>query len=307
MSSDLYPVSVIVHTKNSESTLNRCLDSVSFAQEIIVVDMQSNDQSKKIAEKYTDHIFSVKNSGYVETVRNFGIEKATQDWVFILDADEELSEGLKIWMQSFLSSSKSDTDVSAYYIPRKNIMFGQEVRHTGWWPDYQLRFFQKGAVKWAEEIHSQPIASGKVVHLPADPEKCLIHYNYKSVEQFVERMNRYTTIAANESKQKKTLSSTELMNAFASEFCQRLFAWDGTKDGSLGLSLSFLQGMYQFIVKMKQWETNRFLEKKETEIDTVLAINSFKNILSYWVADWHIKNSRGFAKIGWIIRRKLSK
>lgn len=304
MASELFPVSVVVHTKNSAETLKGCLESAKFAEEIIVIDMKSSDDSKKIAKEYSAKVFEVEDSGFVETVRNFGINKATQDWVLLLDADEEISDGLKIWLESFLSSP-TKKDVSAFYFPRKNYIFGQEIRHTGWWPDYNLRFFKKGAVSWKEEIHSQPEIKGKAEHLPADSDRCLVHYNYKNVTQYIERMNRYTGITADQLGSKKSLSASELMQSFSDDFVRRMFKWDGVRDGGLGLSLSLLQGSYQLLVELKQWEKGKFFEKNSDEQETVAAINQFKKDLAYWIADWHVKNSSGLSKIGWVIRRKL--
>jgi glycosyltransferase involved in cell wall biosynthesis len=305
MSHEAFPLSIIVHTKNSSHTLKACLESAKFANEIIVVDMQSTDNSKEIAKKYTSKIYDFEDVGYVEPARNFALEKATHSWVFLLDADEEVSDALKQWLQSFLTGQSQHKDVAGYFVPRKNFMFGKEVKHTGWWPDYQFRFFKKAKVSWSSEIHSTPQIDGKTEYLPADPKVCISHQNYKDVTQFIERMNHYSTIMAKEAKG-STISSQLLLETFTNEFCRRLFEWDGVKDGGLGAALSVLQSTSELSVKLKQWEKNDFKEKDASEESTVQAVESMDRILRYWIADWYVKQETGLAKIIWMIRRKLS-
>ncbi len=295
------PLSVIVHTKNSAKTIRKCLLSVKMAEEIVVVDMHSTDKTKDIALRYTDEFFEVKDSGYVETVRNFGIGKATQDWILLLDADEELSDGMQNWLQAFFPQPDN---VVAYYIPRRNFMFGQEVQHTGWWPDYQLRLFKKGSVQWQSGIHSQPQITGEAQKLDPSKERCIIHHNYPDVSSFVERMNRYTSITAQQHSLAKPVTAQTLMSAFSDDFLRRLFEWEGIKDGGLGVGLSLMQATYQLLIQMKLWENNEFKRKKESQADSIEALQMFHKDLTYWITDWKVKNSKGFAKILWMIRRK---
>lgn len=304
---NLFPLSIIIHTKNSADTLEKCLDSAKFAEEIVIVDMQSSDDTKKIAQRFTHKFFTVEDSGFVETVRNFGIEKASQHWVLLLDADEEISDGLKVWLQSFLTGTTDKEKAAAYFIPRKNIIFGQELKNTGWWPDYQLRLFKNGTVKWNTQIHSQPEVTGKTEKLPANPEHAIIHYNYKSVEQFVDRMNRYTSIAASQQGTEMPISSKQVIETFSNEFVRRMFVWDGKNDGSLGLSLALLQSTYELLTLMKRWEKNKFFEKNTDEEANIAAVSKMKQTLEYWLADWYVQHSSGLLKIKWMIKRRLAR
>jgi hypothetical protein len=304
MASELIPMSVIVHTRNSAQTLKACLESAKFARDIVVIDMHSSDESKQIAKAYTNRIFEVEDSGIVETARNFGISKATENWIFLLDADEEISPDLRDWLQSFLRQ-KQIADVTAYFIPRQNIMFGKVVK-GGWWPDYNLRFFQKGSVTWPEKIHSTPEFNGKREYLPIEKERYIIHHNYQSVSQFVDRMNHYTTVTANQlPKLESALHAGDLLRSFQDEFARRMFQWKGIEDGGIGVGLSLLQATYELLISMKRWEKNNFIEKKTAQEDLLMALEEHKNTLAYWIADWQVNHTTGMSNVIWRIRRKL--
>jgi glycosyltransferase involved in cell wall biosynthesis len=188
-------ISTVINTLNEEENLPRALASVKdFADEIVVVDMHSDDQTVDIAKKSGARVFEHDRTGYVEPARNFAISKAEGDWILILDADEELSQSLSKSLRKIADNPAADY----YRLPRKNIIFGRWIKHTGWWPDYNIRFFKKGCVSWNEIIHSVPTTQGAGSDLKADEENALVHHNYRTAEQYVERMNRYTSYQAKE-------------------------------------------------------------------------------------------------------------
>ncbi len=132
-------ISVVVCTYNDEDKIARCLDSVSFADEIVVVDDGSRDKTIELASKYTKNIFKHKSVGYVEPVRNFAISKATGDWILVVDSDEVIGEKLAKEIREF----SKETEFSFVEVPRKNIIFGKWMKASMWWPDYNIRFFKK--------------------------------------------------------------------------------------------------------------------------------------------------------------------
>jgi len=296
-------LSVVIHTKNSEKTLKGALESVQWADEIIIVDMHSIDDSREIAKKYTDQIFTFKDVGYVEPARNFGISKAHGEWVFILDADEEVSKGLREFIQKVSTSQDSAHETVAYQIPRSNEIWGKGMEHTGWWPDYQLRLFRNGAVEWSKVIHEGPKVMGKIDQLPPKQQVAILHHNYQTVSQFVDRLNHYTTIQA---KSTHYASHPETsIDAFTNEFVQRYFSWEGYKDGVRGLSLSLLQSMSEMIVVLKKWEESEFKAQSLTEEMSIAKIDELRQTLNYWIADWKVKNTSGITQLIWVCRRKL--
>ncbi|MBU0974571.1 glycosyltransferase family 2 protein [Patescibacteria group bacterium] len=302
-------LSVVINTKNAEKTLEASLKSVKFADEIIVVDMMSTDDTVKIAKKFTTSIFAHDDVGYVEPARNFAISKAMSDWILILDADEEVPQELAKVIKGILKSDeKGQATADCYYVPRRNMIFGKWIEKTGWWPDHVLRLFKKGHVEWSDQIHSIPITSGKVHELSAVKEIAIIHHNFQHVDQYIDRMNKYSSIQAEEisNAEDLELDSKFIFRKFASELLSRLFAQRGINDGSHGLSLSLLQAISEASVAMKVWDEKGFPEtNREQEEELMEEISQFKKELAYWIADWHVENNVGVNKLLWQVRRKL--
>lgn len=296
-------VSVIINTKNAAKTLKRALDSVKQAQEIVIVDMHSDDDTIAIAKKYTSKIFKHADVGYVEPARNFAIQKATQDWVLLLDADEEFQPAL---LEKVKSLIETKSDVTCYYIPRKNIIFGKWVEKTGWWPDYQPRLFKKDAVVWKDEVHSPPVITGNSEYLPVNSELAIIHHNYDSVSDYLQRLDRYTTISSKEDfTDKSKISGAELVKSFSDELLRRLFLDKGLDEGVHGVGLSFLQSMYQLVIQLKKWELQSTKDAAGSVSATIKQVTEFKKDLAYWIADYHVQHSSGFSQMVWRFRKKL--
>ncbi len=298
------PLSVILNTKNSAATLEQALESVKFADEIVIVDMHSTDETVQIAKKYTDKVFEFDDVGYVEPARNFAINKASHDWIFILDADEEVPPKLQKLIETIVASPNAETLPDCYYIPRKNIIFNRWIAQTGWWPDYVMRFFRKGYVQWSDELHAVPVTKGQVKELPAQEDIAIIHHNYQSVDQFVARLNRYTSIQAKESEATE-ITTADVVEQFSGELFRRLFAQKGLSEGLHGVSLSFLQSFSELVKLLKQWEAQGFTETRQDQLQTILALKQFQKELNYWMADWQIHHTSGLAKLYWRLRRKL--
>lgn len=298
-------LSVLIHTRNSAKTVKLALESVQWASEIIVVDMNSTDSTPEICKRYTDNIFQFKDTGFVEPARNFGISKVKQKWVFILDADEELSKGLQKFLTKF-DQKEFESEYVAFEFARQNIFWGESLTHTGWWPDYQLRLFKKESVKWSQEIHSKPEISGLSTRLPIDRNLAIIHHNYSTVSEYIDRVNHYSTIEASQSPSlKQTFTPSDIVQAFSDEFTRRFFLWNGYRDGVRGVSLSLLQASSQLLKELKRWEKSKNKDNSYTESESIEAIQILQSSLNYWIADWKTQHSSGLTKIFWKMRRKL--
>ncbi|MCL4417363.1 MAG: glycosyltransferase family 2 protein, partial [Actinobacteria bacterium] len=144
-------LSAVISAFNEEKKIEDCLKSVvHLAEEIIVVDNASTDNTSKIAKKYATKVYSQKNDPrLIDLQKNFGFEKATGDWILCLDADERITPELNEEIRGLLKNGESDTE--GYYIPRKNIIFNKWIKHTGWYPDYQLRLFRREKGKFTKE------------------------------------------------------------------------------------------------------------------------------------------------------------
>src|SRR5260221_9845164 len=188
-------ISVVINTLNEENVIERAVKSVSWADEILVCDMNSDDDTALVAKKAGAKVIFIKKQPFVELARNLSISKAGGDWILIMDPDEEIPESLGNKLREV-----ADTGGVATYVdvPRKNLIFNKWVKASMWWPDYKPRFFKKGSVIWSDKIHVPQQTSGQGITLPAEERYAFIHYHYTSVDQFVSRLNRYTTIQAKE-------------------------------------------------------------------------------------------------------------
>ena len=295
-------ISAVINTRNEERNIVRCLRAIHpFVEEIVVVDMESKDRTRQLARKFTKKIYTHKNVDYVEPARNFAIEKATGDWIILLDADEIVPEELGLKFRRLVDHATYEF----YRIPRKNLIFGRWVTHSGWWPDYHIRFFKKGIVRWENEIHSIPTTYGKGMDLQAEEKNALIHYHYDSIAQYLERLNRYTTQEVNQLiSENATFSWKDMLTKPAGEFMTRYFAWEGYKDGLLGLALSILQAISFFVVQLKLWEAHRFNEEMFTLEEMKTISNKIEDDMHYWFYNKKSESATGVSKLLYKIRAK---
>ncbi len=296
-------ISAVVHTFNEEKNIRRCLSSLWWTDEIILVDMGSTDQTCSIAKEYNAKIFQHEYTGFVEPARNFGLSKANGDWIIILDADEEIPKNLSRYLEKETGNPRGDF----YRIPRKNIIFNKWIKHTGWWPDYQVRFFKKGAVSWTEKIHGVPLTIGKGIDVEVYEDLSIVHYNYQSIDKYIERLNRYTTISAKELfLSNNKFSSKDLFEKPTKEFITRYFIWEGYKDGLHGLALSLMQSFSELLVYLKLWELNNFKEEKISLEETESCLDKDYRLKKYWLLTTILKKPHNlFQDLVWKIRRKL--
>ncbi|HWA52047.1 MAG TPA: glycosyltransferase family 2 protein [Patescibacteria group bacterium] len=290
---------VITAVDGEEKYLPLCLSSVkNIASEIIIVDMSGGKKITEAAKKYKAKIFVHEFVNYVEPVRNFGISKATGEWILILDPDEEIKKELKERLNEIVENNEADY----VRIPRENIVFGKILHHSRWWPDYNIRFFKKGKVTWDEVIHSVPMTEGNGIDLEAKNEFAITHHHYETIEQFIERMNRYTSVQAKLKAKDYNFSPHDLIAKPSAEFLSRYFAGQGYRDGIFGFALSALQAFSELVVYLKIWQMQGFKDE-EMQISNVIGeIAKQKRELNYWENDVIIKENGGIIPR---IRRKF--
>lgn len=277
-------LSVVINTRDEEINLPHALASVkTLADEIVVVDMQSTDNTVEIAKKAGAKVYKHKPTGYVEPARNYAISKATGDWILILDADEEVPLSLAKKLQAIVKDKKS---AQYYRLPRKNIVFGKWLEHSRWWPDYNIRFFKKGFVVWSEIIHSVPTTQGKGLDLEAKPDYAITHHNYDSVSQYLERMDRYTDVQARARiKEGYQFHWEDLIKKPMGEFVSRYFEGEGYKDGIHGLALSLLQAFSELVLYIKIWEKKKFVQTETDVFQVNGAMYEAEAEIDYWLVD----------------------
>ena len=239
------PVSVLINTFNEERNIRNCLETVKWAEEIIIVDMYSDDKTVEIAREYTDNIFFFEKINYVEPARKFALSKATKDWVLIVDADELVPVKLYKRLKEIIENDLADVVL----IPHNNYFFGNLLKGTGWGPlqDMHPRFFKKGYIEFSSAIHSMfKIKSSAKILKINNPEEGFIHFNYIDVEHFIEKMNRYTTIEAKNMFDgiKSNYSFIKLLLRLTKEFVSRFLYRKGYIDGINGFGLTVLMVAY---------------------------------------------------------------
>lgn len=276
-------LSVVIDTYNKELVLSRCLESVKeIVDEILVCDENSSDNTAKIAKKYGAKVVTHKTVSYVELIRNFEVSKAVGDWILILDPDEEITPSLASEIKRVIKENKTDY----FRIPRKNIVFGKWLKHSRWWPDYNIRLFKKGTVSWNEKIHSVPITQGVGGEIENKEEFAIIHHHYDSIEQYVERMNRYTTQQAkNKFIENYKFRWVDLIGKPIDEFLSRYFFGEGYKDGIHGLAVAFLQAFSELIVYAKIWQIEGFEEENIKLQNMINEMKTKEKELHYWQND----------------------
>lgn len=294
-------LSLVVSVFNGEDVLEGCLESAKFADEIVVINNSSTDKTLEIAQKYTTKILTRPNNPMLNINKNFGFAKAKGDWILCLDADERVSEDLKEEIKEQIQNS----EVNGYFIPRKNVIFGKWIEHTGWYPDHQLRLFRNGKGKFEEKhVHEMVKVTGRVEYLKNN----LVHYNYTTVSQFLQKIQLYAPNEADnliEGGYKFTWQ--DALRFPLKEFLSRFFAREGYKDGFHGLMLSLLMAFYHLVVFVNIWEKRNFekIEKNLTkEVETELK-KSYKE-LTFWIDSRRFKEIENpFKKMVYRIFRKI--
>jgi glycosyltransferase involved in cell wall biosynthesis len=244
-------LSVTVITWNEETRLRRCLESVAWADEIIVVDAESTDKTVTIAREFTDHVVLRPWDGFAPQ-KNAAIDRATGDFILSVDADEEVSGELRDAIRDVLASS---TVADGYAVPRRNMFWGRWVRHGRLYPDWQIRLFRRDAGRFVDrEVHESVEVNGVVSRLHG----ALVHESYRDVADFLERTNRYTTLAAEEwIRSGRPIGVRDLTLRPFGRFLSMYVVHAGFLDGWRGFLLATLYAYYVFVRSAKVWERVR--------------------------------------------------
>ena len=249
-------LSVVLITLNEAANLPRTLASVSWAHEIVVVDSGSTDATKEIAKSLGARLIEEPWKGFANQ-KNSAIAHATGDWVLSLDADEEVSPELAREIQALL---ESEPPFSAYRIPRLNHFLGRPLRHGGYWPDPKLRLFRSGAARFAERpVHETMEAKGPTGTL----KNPLPHHCYPTLEDYIEHMNRYSSVGAqmlvDSGRAPRTvlaLAWNALLNP-AATFIYNYICRLGFLDGREGLLQHLNHSVYIHWKYVKAWQAAR--------------------------------------------------
>lgn len=241
-------ISTVIVAHNEAHNLKRCLTSLGkWSDEVVVVDLDSTDNTRAVAESFGCKVVAHEAVPYVERVRNFAIAQCSGDWILILDPDECVTASLKGFLRCFAARNHQ----GALNIPRKNVFFGHWIRYTNFWPDFQIRFISNGSVLWQEQIHSYPVVFAPLSRLPAVEMLAIQHFGYTSFSDFLKRQERYAAIRAEEMFQSgESFSVWLLVYSAVRELLTRFVLHLGFLDRERGLFLSLALVYYQILVQL---------------------------------------------------------
>lgn len=244
-------LSVVIIALNEEANIRRTLESVKWADEIVVVDSGSTDNTIAICREYTDKVLHQEWLGFAGQ-KNFAIDRSTGEWVLSLDADEPVEPMLAEEIRDIVASPAA---LDGYFIPRKTFFLGKQIRHGGWYPDCNLRLFRRGKGRFEERAVHEAV---KVNGATGRTGYALLHYAYPDLASYMSSINKYSSLAVNVMAEagvnrfKSSLLNITLRPVFT--FILKYFFRLGFLDGKHGLVLNLFHSYYVFAKYAKAWE-----------------------------------------------------
>ena len=244
-------LSVYMITYNNEETVERALKSVTWADEIVIVDSFSNDRTLEIARKFTDKIYQRKWPGHRDQYQ-FAADLTTHDWIMFVDADEEVSPELAEEIQKELSGKVEGVD--GFFVYRRTYYLGRWIRYGGWYPDGEIRLYRRNKGRWEGGLHAKVVVDGTVKSL----KNQYLHYTYRNISDQIQTIDKYSRIAAEDMEgQGRTFSLFTLLFHPPFRFIKDYFFKLGYRDGLPGLVIAVSTTYYVFIKYAKLWEQMR--------------------------------------------------
>ncbi len=239
-------ITAIIPTGNEEHNIEAAIDSVQFADEILVVDSFSTDKTVELAKAKNARIIQ-REYGNSASQKNWAIPQATHDWIILVDADERINERMQQEIKDTLKNPKHN----AYWLKRQNYFMGQKLNYSGWQGDKVIRLFKRDSCSYQEKnVHSEVIVNGTTGQL----KNKLDHYTYKDLEHYLEKSNRYSTWGAYDriEKTKNVTAYHFIVKPFAG-FFKKYIIQLGILDGKVGLIIAGQYASYLFIRALKMW------------------------------------------------------
>jgi len=244
-------LSITIITKNEEQNIKRCLKSILWADEIVIVDSGSTDQTAPICESFGCKIIHTAWLGFGKT-KQLAVQSATHDWVLSIDADEVITSELQAAIQSTLENPQAD----GYRIKRESYYLQRKIKHSGWQNDYPLRLFNKKQ----GQFNDAPVHETVVVQTNnlATIEAPLLHYPYPSIANHIQKINLYTSLGAEKLyKNSKRASLLYALLSGAVKFIKMYLLKQGILDGKEGFILALLSGFSSTLKYFKLWSLRK--------------------------------------------------
>lgn len=246
-----FKITARVNTRNEEDNIAAALESLLWADEIVVVDAHSTDNTVAVARRYTDKVVRHEFAGFGEQ-HSFADSICSHEWVFWLDADERLTPAAR---DAILALRQAGTDLDAFRLARRTWYLDRWIRHSGWYPDYQPRLYRRSRTRWLGEApHAAPKVEGRMGTLPGD----LLHFTRRNMREHIEVMNFYTDLAADARfAARRKASWSRLWLAPAATFWRSYVLKQGFRDGRAGLIIAWLAAAYVVTKEAKLYEHYR--------------------------------------------------
>ncbi len=247
------PISACIIAFNEKTNIRRCLESLKWLDEIIVVDSYSTDGTEKMAREYTDKVIQHPWSGYINQ-KNYALQLAGNDWVISLDADELISEELKLKITQEWAAKGYEL-YDGYFMPRCTFYLGKWIKHGGWYPDYKLRLFRKSLGSWGgADPHDRVELRGRTKKIKGG----LLHYNYKNISDQIKTIDHFSDVATTVFlTKKKRFDILDLIIRPVSKFFECYLFKAGFRDGLAGFIIAINSAFYVFIKYAKLWEKQK--------------------------------------------------
>jgi glycosyltransferase involved in cell wall biosynthesis len=244
-------LSVTIITRNEAADIGAALDSVAWADEIVVVDSESTDDTVAIARRHNVRVVVRPWPGYIAQ-KNYAASIAAHDWILSLDADERVTPELASEIKAVTAAAPGP---AAFRIPRVTFHLGRWIRSTDWYPDYQTRLYDRRLAQWTGQyVHEAVTVRGDTGQLRGE----LQHYAYRDISDHLDTIDRYTTLAARQmfdAGRRTTIFDLALHPLFA--FLRNYLVRGGIRDGATGLVISRMNAYYVFLKFAKLWELQR--------------------------------------------------
>jgi len=242
------PVSVYVLTTNSRRTIERCLKSLSWAEELVIVDSFSQDGTYEVCKQYTDKVFQRKWTGHRDQYQ-YAADLTTQKWIMFVDADEEIPQALAEEIRLELNGRAKDLD--GYFVYRRTYYLGRWIRYGGWYPDGEIRLYRRDKGRWEGGLHAKLVVDDKIGVL----KNQYLHYTYGNISDQIQTIDRYSKIAALDLFQRgERFSLLKLLFNPPFRFIKEYLFKSGFRDGLPGLVIIVSTLFYVFIKYAKLWE-----------------------------------------------------
>jgi glycosyltransferase involved in cell wall biosynthesis len=238
-------LTAIIPTKNEERNIEAVLQSVSFADEIMVVDSYSTDKTLELAKKYTNFILQ-REYQYSASQKNWAIPQASHEWILLVDSDEQITPELQ---HEIMDLIKKGTDNVAFWIYRRNHFMGKRIRYSGWQGDRVIRLFKRDHCKYEDKfVHAEIMANGRVGTL----KNRMLHFTYTDLKTYLAKMDRYTTWSAlDKNKRTKKVTFFHLGIKPCYRFFTHYILRLGILDGKEGFIISVLSAYSVFLRYLK--------------------------------------------------------